>query len=59
MDSTDLIDLKINKKVDNKNYYLKITNLLNESYQRPHGYNQDQRILKFGLKILNTCIETK
>ena len=51
MDSTDLIDLKINKKVDNKNYYLKITNLLNESYQRPHGYNQDQRILKFGLKF--------
>ena len=50
MDSTDLIDLKLTKKNKNKIYYLKITNLLNENYERPHGYNQDRRIIKFGFK---------
>lgn len=50
MDSTDLLNLKLTKKNKNKNYYLKITNLLNENYERPHGYNQDRRIIKFGFK---------
>ena len=50
MDSTDIVDIKIEKKINNLNYFLKITNLLGENYQRPHGYNQDQRLLKFGLK---------
>ncbi len=50
MDSTDLIDLKIEKKIFNNNYFLKVTNLLGENYQRPHGYNQDQRIIKIGIK---------
>ena len=50
MDSTDLIDLKLTKKNNNKNYYLKITNFLNENYERPHGYNQDRRTIKFGFK---------
>ena len=50
MDSTDLIDLKIVKSFNNSEYYLKITNLLKEKYQRPHGYNQDGRIIKLGFK---------
>ena len=50
MDSTDLIDLKITKKFKNSDFYVKLTNLLNESYQRPHGYNQEKRIIKFGMK---------
>ena len=50
MDGTDIVDIKIEKKINNLNYFLKITNLLGENYQRPHGYNQDQRLLKFGLK---------
>ena len=49
MDSTDLVDLKLEKI---KQYKLlpKITNLLGEKYQRPHGYNQDERIIKIGLR---------
>ncbi len=50
MDSTDLIDLKLSKKINNSNLFIKISNLLNENYQRPHGYNQEQRSIKFGLK---------
>ena len=50
MDSTDLIDLKLSKKINNSNFFVKITNLLDENYQRPHGYNQEQRSIKFGYK---------
>lgn len=50
MDSTDLIDLKINKQISNVAYFLKISNLLKEKYQRPHGYNQEMRLIKFGFK---------
>ena len=49
MDSTDLIDLKIAKKLNKGNFYIKLTNLLDETYQRPHGYNQENRIIKFGI----------
>ena len=50
MDSTDLIDLKISKKLNNSDLFIKITNALDESYQRPHGYNHEGRIFKFGIK---------
>ena len=50
MDSTDLIDLKLSKKINNSNFFVKVTNLFNENYQRPHGYNQEQRSIKFGFK---------
>ncbi len=49
MDSTDLIDLKITKKLNNGNFYIKLTNVLDETYQRPHGYNHENRIIKFGM----------
>ena len=49
MDSTDLIDLKIIKKLNSGNFYIKITNALDETYQRPHGYNHENRIIKFGI----------
>ena len=50
IDSTDIINLNIIKKLNNNDFYIKITNALNETYQRPHGYNQEKRILKFGFK---------
>ncbi len=50
MDSTDIIDLKVTKKLNNSNFYIKITNALDETYQRPHGYNQENRAIKFGIK---------
>ena len=50
MDSTDIIDLKITKKLSNSDFYIKVTNALNETYQKPHGYNQENRVIKFGIK---------
>ncbi len=50
MDSTDIIDLKVTKKLNDSNFYIKITNALDETYQRPHGYNQENRVIKFGIK---------
>ena len=50
MDSTDLVDLKITKKNKNYDFYIKIGNLLDENYQRPHGYNQETRNFRFGIK---------
>jgi len=50
MDSADIIDLKISKNFNNNVFFIKATNLLNETYQRPHGYNQENRIIKFGMK---------
>ena len=43
LDSTDLVDLKVSKKLKNGNIFVKITNVLNETYQRPHGYNQEKK----------------
>ena len=50
MDSTDIIDLKITKKLSNSDFYIKVTNALDETYQKPHGYNQENRVIKFGIK---------
>ena len=49
MDSIDLIDLKIMKKLNKGNVFFKINNLLAENYQKPHGYNQEGRIIKIGI----------
>ena len=50
MDSTDIINLNISKTYDNTNLFIKISNLLDENFQRPHGYNQEGRRLKFGIE---------
>ncbi len=39
------------KKLNKNSYFIKITNLLDEKYQRPHGYGQEGRIIKFGLNF--------
>ena len=50
MDSTDLVDIKLSKDGVIGNYFLKISNLMNENYQRPHGYNQEERRINIGFK---------
>jgi len=44
-----LVFLKVTKKLKNSNFFVKISNALNETYQRPHGYNQENRAIKFGI----------
>ena len=51
MDNINLIDLKISQKRDSNVFYIKLSNLLDENYQKPHGYNQEGRIIRFGFKF--------
>ncbi len=50
MDSTDIIDLSISKKINNYVLSLNIDNMLDEIYQRPHGYPQNDRQIRFGFR---------
>ena len=50
MDSTDIVDVMIIRKLKDSNFFVKVTNVFDEIYQRPHGYNQEKRALKFGIK---------
>ena len=49
MDSTDILNFSLSKKIGNYNWFLKMSNLLDESYQRPHGYEQEERQFRIGL----------
>ncbi len=50
MDSTDIVDLSISKEINDYVFFLKIDNFLNEIYQRPHGYPQNDRQMRFGFR---------
>ena len=48
MDSTDIINLALIKNFLGQEFSINITNLFDEGYQRPHGYTQDGRKIRFG-----------
>ena len=48
MDSTDIVNVKLDKKFNDLLFYIKIDNIFDETFQRPHGYNQQKRYLKLG-----------
>jgi vitamin B12 transporter len=50
MDSTDIVDLSISKNINDYVLSLNIDNFLNEIYQRPHGYPQNDRQIRFGFR---------
>ena len=50
MDSNDLIDISLLKKVQGYDWSLNITNLFDEIYQRPHGYTQEGRQIRIGFR---------
>jgi len=49
MPRTDLINLNVFKNFLGYRVYLNASNLLNENYQRPHGYTHDGRDIKLGI----------
>ncbi len=51
VDSTDIVNMSISKKINSVDMNLNITNLLNESYQRPYGYSQNGRLLNIKIKL--------
>lgn len=52
MDSTDIVNIGLSKKIKTHKFYFKISNLLKETYLRPHGYKQPGRHIGFGFTIL-------
>ena len=52
MDSTDIVNIGLSKKIKTHKFYFKISNLLKETYLRPHGYKQPGRHISFGFIIL-------
>ena len=50
MDSTDIVDLTLSKKYKKYDIRFILTNLLNEKYQRPHGFSQNGRLFNINLK---------
>mgnify|MGYP006104110189 CR=1 FL=1 len=50
VDSTDIMNLSISKDFFNSYITLQVSNLLDEVYQRPVGYSQDRRQIRFSFK---------
>ena len=50
--STDIIDLSITKNILRSTFSFKLTNLLNERYEKPATYSQEGRQIRFGFKSL-------
>ena len=50
IDSTDIMNMSISKNTDKGTFSLNITNLTDEYYQRPYGYSQNGRLIRFGFK---------
>ena len=48
MDSTDITDIVLLKKIQDYVFSLNITNLFDENFQRPHGYAHEGRAIRFG-----------
>ena len=52
VDSTDLMNLSLSKEINNSLWSINITNLLDEGYVRPVGYNQDKRQIRVNYRIV-------
>ncbi len=50
MDSTDITDVSLLKKIHGYDLSLNISNIFDEGYQRPHGYTQEGRQINFGFR---------
>ena len=50
--SIDIIDLSLTKNFFADTFFLKLSNLLNESYEKPATYSQNGRQIKFGFKSI-------
>ena len=50
MDSTDIVNLNLSKNYKEFQLFLNTTNIFDENYQRPHGYSQDGRAFKIGMR---------
>ena len=50
VDSTDIMNLSLSKNISSNLWSINLTNLLDENYQRPHGYSQEGRKVRLNFK---------
>ena len=50
VDSTDIMNISISRKTNFGIFSINVDNLLDEKYQRPYGYSQNDRTIRFGFK---------
>ena len=50
--STNLLDLSLTKDLYDNIFSLRLSNLLNERYEKPATYSQDGRSIRLGFKSL-------
>ena len=50
VDSTDIMNISISRKTNFGIFSINVDNLLDEKYQRPYGYGQNDRKIRFGFK---------
>ena len=50
MKSTDIVNISLLKNISGNVFSINISNLLDEIYQRPHGYTQEGKQVRFGFK---------
>ena len=51
VDSTDIMNISLSKDINKMKWFLNITNLTDEVYERPDTYNQERR--KIGLSFMH------
>ena len=51
VDSTDIMNISLIKEINKNNFFLNITNVTDEIYERPDTYNQEGR--KIGLSFMS------
>ena len=52
VDSTDIMNISLSKDINKMKWFLNITNLTDEVYERPDTYNQERR--KIGLSFMHS-----
>ena len=50
-DSTDILNLSLSKELLGMEWFLIGTNLTNEYYQKPNGYNQEGREFNLSFRV--------
>ena len=46
------VDLSLTKNFQGNTFFIKLTNLLDENYEKPATYSQEGRQIRFGFKSL-------
>ena len=50
MDSANMLNLSLSRNFKGFRLFINSKNILNEKFQKPHGYSQNERAFNIGIK---------